>query len=79
MAEFDPDAQIRIGQLQLEAGYPDDAAYNIQKALTAVKDYPPALSLAVEVALARADLAAARAALSDLRKVEPEGSAVATH
>lgn len=78
LAEFDPDAQIRIGQLQLEAGYPDDATYNIQKALTAVKDYPPALSLTVEVALARGDLAAARAALAELRRVAPDGSAAAS-
>ena len=66
LAEFDPDAQVRIGQLQLSAGYPDDAEYNIQKALTAVKAYPPALSLAVDVALARGDVAAARTALAGL-------------
>lgn len=79
LAEFDPDAQVRIGQLQLGAGYPDDAEYNIQKALTAVKAYPPALSLAVDVALARGDLAAARTALAELQRVQPDGSAAASH
>ncbi|MCB1962264.1 MAG: PEP-CTERM system TPR-repeat protein PrsT [Rhodocyclaceae bacterium] len=79
LAEFDPDAQVRIGQLLLGAGFPDDAEYNAQKAFTAVRDYPPALALRVDIALARNDQSAARAALDDLRKADPNGAAISRY
>jgi putative PEP-CTERM system TPR-repeat lipoprotein len=71
VAEFDPDAQVRIGRLLLGAGYPDDAEYNIQKALTAREDYAPAHALAIDLALMRGQVDAARAAAGQLRKVAP--------
>lgn len=77
VAEFEPEAQVRIGRLQLDAGFPEEANYNVQKALTAVKDYRPALALAVEIALAQKDLALARKAIDDLRLVAPDGSDLA--
>jgi len=70
-AEFDPDAQVRIGRLLLGAGFPDDAEYNIQKALTARKDYAPAYALAIDLALMRGKLDAAREALGHVRRVAP--------
>ncbi|WP_186301484.1 XrtA/PEP-CTERM system TPR-repeat protein PrsT [Denitromonas halophila] len=78
LAEFEPEAQVRIGRLQLEAGFPDEAGYNVQKALTAVKDYRPALTLAVEVALVQKNLVEARKLLDDLRKADPEAADVAS-
>ena len=72
LAEFDPVAQIRIGRLMLGAGYPDEADYNVRKALTARPDYVPAHALAVDAALMRGDLAGARSALEALRKAAPE-------
>ncbi len=71
IAEFDPDAQVRIGRLMLGAGFPDDAEYNIQKALTAHKDFPPAHAMAIDVALIRGQVDAARTALEALRKAAP--------
>lgn len=71
IAEFDPDAQVRIGRLMLGAGFPDDAEYNIQKALTAQKDFPPAHAMAIDLALIRGQIDAARSALEALRKAAP--------
>jgi len=70
-AEFDPDAQVRIGRLLLGAGFPDDAEYNIQKALTARQDYAPAYALSIDLALMRGKVDVAREALARLRQVAP--------
>ena len=70
IAEFDPDAQVRVGRLQLAAGFPDEAEYNVQKATTAVKDYPPALALAIEVALKKNDSSEAKSLLKLLQAVD---------
>ena len=79
LAEFDPDAQVRIGQLQLGAGFPDDAEYNAQKALTAAPGYEPALALNVDVALARRAPEAARAALESLRVAQANEATIARY
>ncbi len=79
LAEFDPDAQVRIGRLLLDAGFPDDAEYNAQKALTAASGYTPALALNVDVALARRQPEAARAALESLRAMQPGDATVARY
>lgn len=79
LAEFDPDAQVRIGRLLLNAGFPDDAEYNAQKALTAAPGYTPALALNVDVALARRQPEAARAALDTLRATQPDDATVARY
>ena len=78
LAEFEPEAQVRIGRLQLEAGFPDEASYNVQKALTVVTDYRPAQTLAVEIALMQKDVAQARKLLGELRKADPEAADVAS-
>ena len=70
-AEFDPEAQIRIGRLLLGAGFPEDAEYNVQKAMTARKDYAPAYAMSIDLALLRGKLGDAREALAQLREVAP--------
>lgn len=72
MAAFDPDAQVRVGRLNLSAGFVDDAAYNVQKALTAREAYLPAMALMLDVALERQSLDEATKALESLRKVAPK-------
>lgn len=49
VAGFDPDQQTLIGRLQLAAGNPDGAAYNVSKALQARPDDLGALVLQVEI------------------------------
>ncbi len=68
-AEFDEVAQVRIGRMRLAAGFATDAAYNVQKALAARPDYPPALALSFESAMAGQKLDEAREALQAMRRV----------
>lgn len=63
---FDPDIQLRIGRLQLQAANPDGAVYNAQKALQARGDDALALALLVEAETRRGDSARADAALKIL-------------
>ncbi len=71
MAEFDVEAQVRIGRLQLAAGFAEDAAYNVQKALTADGASIPALELAIDTALARDQPDTAGESLAALKRAAP--------
>ncbi|MBU6257950.1 MAG: PEP-CTERM system TPR-repeat protein PrsT [Burkholderiales bacterium] len=55
IADFDPDMQVRIGYLQLDAGNPDGAAYNAVKALQGRPEDIKALGLGVSAALVGKD------------------------
>ena len=70
-AEFEPDLQVLIGRLQLEAGNLQGAAYNIQKAQQGDADHLGAMVLAVDVEAQRKDLAKADAALRALAAKYP--------
>lgn len=59
LADFDPDTQVRIGYLQLDAGNPSGAAYNAVKALQGRADDIQALGLGVSAALVGKDAATA--------------------
>lgn len=72
LAEFDPGMQVRIARLQIAAGNPDGAAYNVQKALQGRPDDPSALSVAVEIEARRGDAAKADAALKVLAAKHPQ-------
>ncbi|MBB4841813.1 putative PEP-CTERM system TPR-repeat lipoprotein [Paucibacter oligotrophus] len=71
LAEFDAEKQILIGRMQLQAGNPDGAAYNVQKALQARPDDQAALVLQVEVEARRGDNAKLDAALKTLSSKYP--------
>ena len=71
IAEFEPASQVRIARFLLAAGFPADAEYNLQKALTARADFEPAMEVRVEAFLAQKQLVAARDALAALRKQYP--------
>ena len=80
LAEFDAGTQIVIGRLQLAAGNPDGASYNVQKALLGRPDDPVAMALVVEIEARRGDSAKADAALKALTAKHPNRveTAVAT-
>ena len=63
--------QVRIGRLQLAAGNPEGASYNVQKALQGRPDDVAALALMVEVEARRGDAAKADAALKTLAAKHP--------
>jgi putative PEP-CTERM system TPR-repeat lipoprotein len=71
LAEYDPELQTAIGRLQLSAGNPAGALYNVQKALQGRPDDPAALALLVEVEAGRGDAAKADAALRQLTSKHP--------
>lgn len=71
LAEFDAAKQTLIGRMQLEAGNPDGAAYNAQKALQAQADDIGAMALQVEVESARGDMPKAEAAMKALVAKHP--------
>lgn len=71
LAEYDPKSQVIIARLQLAAGYPDGAAYSVQKALGGNPDDVKALALAVQVEARRGDTAKADAALKTLTAKHP--------
>ena len=66
LADYDPDAQVAVARLQMAAGNPDGASYNIYKALQGNPDSLAALILAVQVEIQRGDLSKADAALKML-------------
>lgn len=72
IAEYDPDAQVRIGYLQLRAGAADEAARNAQKALQGRPDHIGALTLAAEAALARGEFDKAGERVRELRRLDPK-------
>lgn len=76
-AEFDPEQQVEIARLQLAAGNPEGAFYNIQKALQGKPDDPAALALLVETESRRGSAAKADEALALLRSKHPEHPATA--
>jgi putative PEP-CTERM system TPR-repeat lipoprotein len=65
-AEYDANAQVRIGRFQLLAENAEGAAYNAQKSLAAVPNNLPALSLMADAQLASKDLAKAEATGKDI-------------
>jgi len=75
IAGFDPDAQVRVGRLMLNAGFLDDAAYNVSKAKTARADFVPAHALAIDIALERNDAEKAKAELAQYRALVPANDA----
>ena len=74
LAGFDADSLIRIGYLQLAAGYPSDAAYVAQKALQSKPGDLQALVLAAEAALQSGDTNKASDFGKEIRQRHP-GSA----
>jgi putative PEP-CTERM system TPR-repeat lipoprotein len=74
LAEFDASKQTLIGRMQLEAGNPDGAAYNAQKALQAMADDVGAMALQVEVESARGDMPKAEAAMKALIAKHPNSA-----
>lgn len=66
IAEFDAAQQVHIGRLQLAAGSPEAAAYNVEKALQADPNDLGALVLQVELEARRGDAARTDAALKAL-------------
>jgi len=74
LAEFDASKQNLIGRMQLEAGNPDGAAYNAQKALQAQADDLGAMALQVEVESARGDMPKAEAAMKALVAKHPNSA-----
>lgn len=76
IAEFDADAQVRIGYLQLGAGNPSGARYSAEKALSGRPGDLRATALAAEAALAGGDLAAAGKLARELAQRAP-ASAIA--
>ena len=77
LADYDPDTQVRIGRLQLQAGNPDGALYNAQKAMQGRPDDVAALALVVEVEIRRRDAAKAEAALKVMTAKHPNNVATA--
>ena len=71
LAEYDPTTQTLIARLQLAAGNPEGAAYNVYKALQGAPDNLRALELAVEVEAMKSDLPKAEAALRTLNARHP--------
>lgn len=71
MAEFDADLQVVIGSLQIQAGSPDGAAYNVQKALQGRPDDFGALLLALDVEILRRDYGKADAVLRQMTSKYP--------
>ena len=72
LADFDPELQVAIGRLQLSAGNPDGAIYNVQKALQGRPGDPAAMTLQVEVEARRGDAAKADAAYKALLAKHPD-------
>jgi len=71
LAEYDAAKQVQIGRLQLMAGSPEDAAYNVQKALQAKPDDKEALVLQVEVDFRSGNTARVDAGLKALSSKYP--------
>lgn len=74
IAEFDADAQIRIGYLQLSAGNPAGARYSAEKALGGRPGDLRAMALGAEAALAEGDLQAAGKLASALARIAPDSA-----
>jgi putative PEP-CTERM system TPR-repeat lipoprotein len=58
-ANYDAASQFNIARLQLAAGSDSDAAYSLDKALSAKPDFLPALALYAEIEIRRKDFAKA--------------------
>ena len=71
LAAYNPENQVQIGRLQLAAGNPEGAAYNVQKALQGHAEDLGALALAVDVELQRKDVTRAEAAARALAAKYP--------
>lgn len=75
LAEFDADAQIRIGYLQLNAGNPAGARYSADKARGGRPGDVRATILAAEAALAAGDLPGAGKLAAELAQAAPDSAA----
>ncbi len=71
IAEYDVDAQIRIGYLQLNAGAANDAALNARRALQGRPGDAAGLILATEAAIALKDFDKAADRVQELRSRHP--------
>lgn len=74
LAEFEADAQVRIGYLQLSAGNPAGARYSADKALGGRPGDLRAMTLGAEAALAEGDLKAARQLATTLAQRAPDSA-----
>ncbi len=71
LAGFDAEPLVLIGRMYLQAGYPDGAAHNVNKALQSAPNDLGALILAVETAARRADTAGMDTAMAALAAKHP--------
>lgn len=71
IAGYDADALVTIARMQLEAGNPSGANYDVQKALQGRPDDPVAMALQMEVEMRQGNAAKADAALKALMAKHP--------
>lgn len=70
-AEYNAPLQIEIARLQLAAGNPDGATYNVEKALSGRPDFVPAIAMMTEIEINRKDWAAAEKLARDVQQRAP--------